>query len=185
MEPREADHWMIPRVRTRMERLRKSGRPHSTARAPATARIELSRPARGPVCYDLRMGGSGFDFVHYLADGGLLSWLAILVALGLFVAGGVLMVAARTRRAFVPFLIAAFLPLLIGAGGMAVGNMLVDRVAKDDPGVTAADVDAGRRQARIALEIGACASAPIVLLGLIGLLVKAPGGWDRDPARSE
>jgi len=118
------------------------------------------------------MSADDSGILQYLAHGGVFAWLAIVVALGLFVGGGLLVIIAHSRKLFIPFLIAALLPLAIGGAGKVVGDMLVDHVLETQGPLEPGEMERARRQTRIPLEIGAIATVPLLLLGIVGLLTK-------------
>lgn len=97
---------------------------------------------------------------------------------GLLVVGLIVIVRAGRRKPVGIFLVLAFLPLLIGLAGTIVGYGAVQMEIRKarSMGITALphDIAHGRAQSRRPLYMGAAASAPLVLIGLIGYAVKSP-----------
>lgn len=113
-----------------------------------------------------------FDaWLMYLRNAGALGLGALLVGLLLFVAGAVMITGRSTRTRFAVFLALALLPLALGAIGAAVGRSVLDEVAASGDTYTLAQLEAGRANAAIPLEIGAAFTGLLVIVGLIGILL--------------
>lgn len=113
-----------------------------------------------------------FDaWLTYLRNAGALGLGALLVGLLLFVAGAVMITGRSTRTRFAVFLALALLPLALGAIGAAVGRSVLDEVAASGDTYTLAQLEAGRANAAIPLEIGAAFTGLLVIVGLIGILL--------------
>lgn len=113
-----------------------------------------------------------FDgFLDYLQNAGALGKGALLVGLLLLVAGAVMITGRSTRTRFVVFLALALLPLALGAIGAAVGHSVLDQLAASGDTYTPAQLDAGRANAAIPLEIGAAFTGLLLIVGVVGLFL--------------
>jgi len=107
----------------------------------------------------------------YLENSGALGKGALLVGLLLFVAGAVMITGRSTRARFAVFLALALLPLAMGAIGAAVGHSVLDEVAASGDTYTPAQLEAGRANAAIPLEIGAAFTGLLLIVGAVGLFL--------------
>lgn len=113
-----------------------------------------------------------FDgLLDYLQNAGALGKGALLVGLLLIVAGAVMITGRSTRTRFAVFLALALLPLALGAIGAAVGPSVLDQVPASGGTYTPEQLEAGRANAAIPLEIGAAFTGLLLIVGAVGVFL--------------
>ena len=116
-------------------------------------------------------GTQGQSIGDIVAQSGILGWAAVLCAFALLVVGIAIFSSHRkSRMSFLALTLAGLLPLTLGTVGAILGHRMVDSFA-DKPTTKTFDLDAGREQANLALVVGGVSSAPVLALGLLGVVL--------------
>ena len=98
--------------------------------------------------------------------------LVILITVILIPAGIWIVVAARSRKPILFFLVLALLPLLLALLGTYLRFKSIDRALAMNPGVSAEVVTAANQEAWVTTYLGVAGSAVIGLIGITGLILK-------------
>lgn len=115
-----------------------------------------------------------FDAVlSYLRNSGALGMGALVLGALLLVAGVVMLTSRAARARFAAFLALSLLPVALGAVGAVIGNAAVDRALAAGDNASPAQIEDARRIAASALEIGAGATAVLLVVGLIGFALAS------------
>ena len=110
-----------------------------------------------------------------LASGGTLGVLALLVGLGILVAGIVVARRGGSRGQALAVLAAALLPFLLGSLGTALGSIGgFDEIVRLGPAVTPKDMAAGQRHALAAAACGTVGTILAVCGGIAALARSRP-----------
>tara|TARA_B100001013_G_C24465055_1_gene385076 strand:- start:67 stop:411 length:345 start_codon:yes stop_codon:yes gene_type:complete len=103
----------------------------------------------------------------------IFGYTIILLSLIGIVAGMVLCLRPPGCGTVFVYLIFAFLPLLIGLAGTAMGNTNID-IMIDTQGEKPSEavLEADRALARVNTYMGICGTAPLVLLGMVSMALR-------------
>ncbi len=105
---------------------------------------------------------------------GIFGYTIILLSLIGFVAGVVLCLHPPGCGTVFVYLIFAFLPLLLGLAGTAMGDTNIDRMiyTLGEKPSEAVVLEADRALARVTTYMGICGTAPLVLLGMVAMALR-------------
>lgn len=111
------------------------------------------------------MSSSSFGLGEFIAQGGLIGLLILLLTLMLLPASVYTTVASKDRRVHFMMLLAAFAPILLGLAGTAIGMAMVERVLESSPGeASPLEYQEGKKAALVTTWMGLFSS--IVLIGI-------------------